>query len=151
MDEGNGLLAGFITNTKTVLYVVLESSVTSTPKAIDGESDFDVEEDAESHQGGGPLKSEHQTKQRPPNDKVFITHGKNHSIVEQLKEILKFGKFEPVVAVDHETTSKPVPDKVLEDMRACFAYVIHVESEQQLLTVSGDKVERINENVLIEI
>ena len=151
MAKANGLLAGLITNTKTGLYVALESSVTSTPKTIDGEPDLDVEEDAESHQGGGPLKSEHQTKQRPPNDKVFITHGKNHSIVEQLKEILKFGKFDPVVAVEHETTSKPVPDKVLEDMRACFASVIHVESEQEFLTVSGEKLQRINENVLIEI
>ena len=87
----------------------------------------------------------------PKNNKVFITHGKNHSIVEQLKEILKFGRFDPVVAVEHETPSKPVPDKVLEDMRTCFASVIHVESEEELLTVGGDKVQRINENVLIEI
>ncbi len=36
-------------------------------------------------------------------------------------------------------------------MRSCFASVIHVESEQELMTPDGEKLQRINENVLIEI
>lgn len=151
MTKANGLLAGVITNTKTGLYVALDSSATSTVKGIDGERDSEPGEDNDTHAGEELEKVEHQPKARAQNDSVFITHGKNRSMVEQLKEILKFGKFDPVVATEHETTSKPVPDKVLEDMRACFASVIHVESEQELTTVSGDKVQRINENVLIEI
>lgn len=53
------------------------------------------------------------------NRKVFISHGKNKKVVTQIKELLTYGDFEPVVSVERETTSKPVPDKVMDDMRAC--------------------------------
>jgi predicted nucleotide-binding protein len=85
----------------------------------------------------------------PP--KVFITHGKNAQILQQLKELLTFGKFEPIIAQEHETVSKPVPDKVLEDMRRCSAGVIHVATEDRLLDDRGNEHHKINENVLIEI
>jgi predicted nucleotide-binding protein with TIR-like domain len=87
----------------------------------------------------------------PASDKVFITHGKNKNIVNQLKEIVTFGKFTPVVAEEQETTSKPVPDKVLDAMRSCFAGIIHVAGEQVLLDDAGNKIHKINDNVLIEI
>jgi predicted nucleotide-binding protein len=86
-----------------------------------------------------------------PNPRVFITHGKKHVIVDQLKELLTFGKFVPVVAQEHETPSKPIPEKVLEDMRSCFASIIHVSGEEELLDQSGNVHHKINENVLIEI
>jgi predicted nucleotide-binding protein len=151
MAKANGLLAGVITNTKTGLYVALDSSTAPAPKMVEEESPEASNEEPKDKFSAETGTSNDRGKQSVTNDKVFITHGKNRSIVEQLKEILKFGKFEPVVATEHETTSKPVPDKVLEDMRTCFASVIHVESEQELLTVDGDKIQRINENVLIEI
>ncbi len=87
----------------------------------------------------------------PQTPRVFITHGKNQEIVKQLRELLRFGQFEPVVAQEHETVSKPVPDKVLGDMRSCSAAVIHVATEQKLLDEAGNEQHRINENVLIEI
>ena len=68
-----------------------------------------------------------------------------------LKELLVFGKFEPVVAEEHETISKPVPDKVMDDMRACFAGIIHVASEDELLDKQGNVHHQLNQNVLIEI
>jgi predicted nucleotide-binding protein len=71
--------------------------------------------------------------------------------VDQLKELLTFGKFIPVVAQEHETLSKPVPEKVMEDMRSCFAGIIHVSGEEELLDRSGNVHHKINENVLIEI
>jgi predicted nucleotide-binding protein len=83
--------------------------------------------------------------------RVFITHGKHHEIVTQLKDLLAFGKFIPVVAQKHETLSKPVPEKVLDDMRSCFAGIIHVASEEELLDREGKVHHKINENVLIEI
>lgn len=69
--------------------------------------------------------------------RVFITHGKHHEIVTQLKDLLAFGKFIPVVAQEHETLSKPVPEKVLDDMRSCFAGIIHVASEDDCLIGKG--------------
>lgn len=83
--------------------------------------------------------------------RVFITHGKNQDIVNQLKELLSFGNFIPVVAKDNETVSKPVPDKVLDEMRTCHAAVIHVGSEIRLLDNEGREHRILNQNVLIEI
>lgn len=100
-------------------------------------------------------ENESQVSSTPPltklNQRVFITHGKNKDIVTQLKDLLTFGKFIPVVAEEHETPSKPVPDKVLEDMRSCFAGIIHIASEDELLDKTGNVHHKINENVLVEI
>ncbi len=83
--------------------------------------------------------------------RVFITHGKNKQILQQLKELLAFGNFEPVVCEEQETVSKPVPDKVMDDMRTCDAGVIHVGSEMKLLDEHGNAHTFLNQNVLIEI
>ena len=85
------------------------------------------------------------------NRKVFITHGKNKKIVDQLKELLTFGEFEPVVSVERDSVSKPVPTKVLDDMRSCSAAVIHVGIEQRLIDSKGEEHGVLNSNVLIEI
>lgn len=94
-----------------------------------------------------------QSTQPIPQDKpkVFISHGKNKKIVEQLKELLKFGQFDPVISVEKETSAISVPEKVFTDMKQCSAGIIHVESEQELLDKEGNKHIRLNENVLIEI
>lgn len=84
-------------------------------------------------------------------NRVFITHGKNHKILQQVKELLVYGKFEPVVSVEKHTVSKPVPDKVLDEMRACAAAVIHVGAEQVLIDEKGEQHAVLNPNVLIEI
>jgi hypothetical protein len=86
-----------------------------------------------------------------PNDRVFLTHGKNHKVVDQIKKILTFGKFEAVVSVDQQTVAKPVPDKVMDDMRSCSAAIVHVGAERKLIDEQGNQHTEINPNVLIEI
>lgn len=147
----SGKLCGVITETKSGLYVALTSSLKKAVIATDAAAESSAEEDAISTVPEQPATIEKATESSGVNVRVFITHGKNKGFVEQLKEILRFGKFEPVVAVEHETPSKPVPDKVMDDMRSCFAAVIHVDSEQELMDSAGAKVHRINDNVLIEI
>jgi hypothetical protein len=83
--------------------------------------------------------------------RVFITHGKNQDIVNQLKELLTFGGFTPVISIETETVSKPVPDKVMDEMRTCSAAVIHVGAEQKMMDVDGKEHLMLNQNVLIEI
>ncbi len=85
------------------------------------------------------------------NKRVFITHGKQRGIANQIKELLTFGSFEPVVSVERESTAIPVPEKVFEDMRSCSAGVIHVGSEGEYLDREGATHTKINDNVLIEI
>ncbi len=132
-----------------------------TPKADAQDLLYD-EDDAEDEPG-----SDHEVKQsggstplvdvpeapadRRENRKVFISHGKNRKIVEQVKELLAFGDFEPVVSVEKETTSKPVPDKVMDDMRGCGAGIINVGSERKVIDQQGEEHVILNQNVLIEI
>ena len=83
--------------------------------------------------------------------RVFVTHGKNRGLVPQLKELLEFGQFIPFVSVERESVSKPVPDKVMDDMRACGAAIIHVDADRELMTPEGGREIVLNGNVLIEI
>lgn len=83
--------------------------------------------------------------------RVFITHGKDKSFVEPIKKLLKFGELEPVVAVERQSVSQPVPDKVMNDMRSCGAAIIHVDAEQKLIDKDGNEHIALNPNVLIEI
>src|SRR5271166_2069562 len=141
----NGVFAGLIYQTKSGPYVALQS----TKKKIEDLDGQTAEE--EDRIPTGQLDTS-PAPVNPPlaknRSRVFITHGKDKQIVGQLKEILTFGKFEPVVAVEHETVSKPVPEKVMEDMRSCFAAVIHVEAEEELFDPTGAKLQKINDNVL---
>ena len=103
-----------------------------------------------------PLTSDEKTEVKPEgtladSNRVFITHGTNKKILNQVKELVTYGKFEPVVAMDHETPAKPVPQKVMSDMRTCRAAVIHVGAETMLYDEAGNEVPQINGNVLIEI
>lgn len=82
---------------------------------------------------------------------MFISHGKERAIVGQIKELLTFGNFEPVVSVERESTAIPVPEKVFEDMRSCGAGIIHVGAEGKYLDPAGKEHTKLNDNVLIEI
>lgn len=85
------------------------------------------------------------------NRKVFITHGKNMAFIEPLKKLLGFGEMIPVVSVEKQSVSLPVPYKVMNDMRECAAAIIHVDGEQQLIDKEANEHTVINPNVLIEI
>ncbi len=83
--------------------------------------------------------------------KVFITHGKNHSFLEPIKKLLSFGGFEAVVAAEKQTVSQPVPEKVMDAMRSCGAAIIHIDAEMKLLDPETKEHLVLNPNVLIEI
>lgn len=88
------------------------------------------------------------------NDKkrrVFVTHGKNQTLLEPIKKLLQFGELIPVISIQRETVSKPLSDKVMDDMRSCGAAIIHVSDEERLMDEAGKIRVVLNENVLIEI
>jgi predicted nucleotide-binding protein len=115
--------------------------------ATEGSLSFDVDPDTVR-----PSFSPTPTSSLPKrNRRVFVSHGKSRRVVDQLKELLSFGDFEPVVSVEQETVSKPVPQKVLDDMRTCGAGIIHVKPEDRFLDETGTERRILNQNVLIEI
>lgn len=145
---------GLLREVKGQMYVDLAMDGPLPDKVV-GEANI-VEEDDTVHATGtvkpapDGLREEAEPARRR-SGRVFITHGKNKDIVNQLKDLLTFGGFTPVVAIEQETVSKPVPDKVLDDMRSCDAAIIHVGTDLKLLDSAGKEHKMLNQNVLIEI
>lgn len=80
---------------------------------------------------------------------IFISHGKNMEIVDQIKTMLELADLAYEIAEEEETSAIPVPEKVFSAMRKCAAAVICVtadESERR-----SDGTYGVNQNVLIEI
>jgi predicted nucleotide-binding protein len=153
---------GLLTEIGNQKYVNLRPTQVSTPtldeEAKDEEpSDEDVDEEGAVAYEAKPDQEPESPAEVPPkealvkNRRVFISHGSNKKIVEQLKELLDYGDFEPVVSEEKETTAKPVPEKVLGDMRSCGAGIIHVGTERTISDAAGKEHHLLNYNVLIEI
>ncbi len=83
--------------------------------------------------------------------RVFITHGKNRDLVDPIRKLLEYGELEPVISVDRQSVSKPVPEKVMDDMRASGAAIIHVDADRTIVDKDGNEHVLLNPNVLIEI
>ena len=129
----------------------LEEPNTSEHSAVHDDTDYEPTESDEKSGAYDHSIDISAPKKDTSGNRVFITHGKNQKILEQVKEIVAYGKFKPVIAQEHETAAKPVPEKVLDDMRSCQAAVIHVGSEGILVDEEGNEYPQLNGNVLIEI
>jgi predicted nucleotide-binding protein len=146
----NGKSLTLIRDTKTGLFVALDVSSSGQLPPTKQEHSQDAE--LEDVINVLPLPIDPKTAGPAAlNNRVFISHGKNRKVLDQLKTVIAYGNFEPVVSVDNETVSKPLSDKVLDDMRSCSFAVIHVEDEKSLLDSDGEKHIYLNQNVLIEI
>lgn len=147
----NGEFVGLIKDTKTGPFVSLDAPLTS-PTSVSANTAGDEVQATEELDPPG-LEPPAATVETDPviNNRVFITHGKNKQILDQIKEVVELGGFEPIISTRTETTAKPIPDKVMDDMRSCSAAVIHVGSEGTLTDEDGTSHPHINPNVLIEI
>jgi len=83
--------------------------------------------------------------------RVFITHGKNRDLVDPIRKLLEYGELEPVISVERTSVSKPVPEKVLDDMRGSGAAIIHVDADRTITDKDGTEHVLLNPNVLIEV
>ena len=158
--KANGRYAGIIRDTPTGPFVSLDSPGVPAPMATPALPEHEGEDESSAAAealAGIPQPSTSLSKGSPTPafdpkiSRVFISHGKQKSIVIQIKELLAFGNFDPVISVEREATAIPVPEKVFEDMRSCAAGVIHVGAEGEYLDRDGNKHTKINDNVLIEI
>lgn len=160
--KANGKYAGIIRDTPTGPFVSLDAPGVPAPAATPALPENEEEGTEAGARAGGqatgadaaPVGSG-AASANPAFDvkssRVFISHGKQKAIVTQIKELLSFGNFDPVVSVEREATAIPVPEKVFEDMRSCGAGVIHLATEGEYTDKDGSKQRKINDNVLIEI
>lgn len=153
----NGQAVGFISETKTGPFVSLDAPAGNpweedrSHAVADSGADEELAEAAEITSVPRPQQTGQSMVSDTPNNRVFITHGKNHKILDQIKEVVELGGFVPVISTRTETTAKPIPEKVLDDMRSSGAAIIHVGSEGTLTDEDGNSHQQINPNVLIEI
>jgi hypothetical protein len=113
---------------------------------IEDENDFVTDEEhTDSYEEIIEKEPEKENKYR-----VFISHGKNMEIVDQIKTMLDLAELEYEIAVEKESVAIPVPEKVLTAMRKCTAAIICVTADaKEEEAEEGDL--QINQNVLIEI
>jgi predicted nucleotide-binding protein len=164
--KANGRYAGIIRETPHGPFVNLDSPVVPPPAttSVDSENDDTKDEEGPSSLAVKQVSQKRSAAAETPTgslvavakpdaiiSRVFITHGRQRTILVQIKELLAFGQFEPIISVERESTAIPVPDKVFEDMRSCAAGVIHVGAEGKYLDHAGNEHVKINDNVLIEI
>lgn len=160
--KANGSYAGIIRDTPTGPFINLDSPGVPRPAATSELANTPAAPYVEDELATGttelspaPVRNVSAPVAAPAFDakanRVFITHGKQRAIVGQIKELLTFGSFEPVVSVEREATAIPVPEKVFEDMRSCGAGVLHVGAEGKYLDKDGNEHAKLNDNVLIEI
>ncbi len=157
---------GYIRKIKDKSYVHLGAGPAPAPQLLaeGGETDstipspaFETLTDVVAAQSSAAIGTSNATAATPvakitaQNRKVFITHGKNMAFIDPIKKLLGFGEMIPVVSVEKQSVSMPVPDKVMSDMRECAAAIIHVDGEQQLMDKEANEHTAINPNVLIEI
>jgi hypothetical protein len=156
----NGQYAGIIRETPTGPFVNLDSpripAPAATPALIEADDEDTNDESREFPPGNEGSRAVAKvassgTAFDANSNRIFISYGKQKAIANQIKELLIFGSFDPVVSVERESTAIPVPEKVFEDMRSCAAGVIHVGGEGEYVDSAGAKHIKINDNVLIEV
>jgi len=163
LQGANGI--GLLREIKGKKYVDL-AGVSPPDKSVEEEEEEEEEDQSLPHEKPGTVARDESDQdqelalnrqaslQRPlqvQNRRVFITHGKNKSLIEPIKKLLGFGELEPVVSVEKTSISQPVPDKVMNDMRSCGSAIIHVDAEQTLIDREANEQVILNPNVLIEI
>lgn len=147
--KDNGNFVGILANITGNLFVQLSKTKIAEDQQITPSSEEPQEQ--ESHEQEPPAIAPVSEKTEVDKAfKVFISHGKNSKILDQIKTSLELGGFEPIVAEEEETTAIPVPKKILDQMRQCRAAVISVSADKNPETETGESFE-INQNVLIEV
>lgn len=150
--KDNGVFVGIIHQTKTGPFVQVDD-LQPSPVAL--HTDQVSEGDVASFSDADPERDEESTPSKPvvigsgaqQPYRVFITHGRTMSIVDQVKDVLDLYDIEYEVAIEEETTAIPVPQKVLAAMRRCSVGIMIVSADDESAAESGT----INNNVLIEI
>ncbi len=151
--KDDGAFVGIIHQTKTGPFVSTDE-LSPTPVTLDSESEETPETEAASLDAADAVQEAAEQPVVPTQEprvtkpfKVFITHGKNRKIVDQVKDVLDLYDIDHEIAVEEESPAIPVSQKVVSAMRRCKAGVMIVSADDDAAAESGS----INNNVLIEI
>jgi hypothetical protein len=153
MTPGRGGKPTRLAIDKKQLAAFVEAGPSDPPWESAEESDLDAEDAEVDESAATETKPEEKLLDPPPQVseplRVFISHGSNDEVVEQIEVMLDVANIEAEVAEAEETTAIPVPEKVLNSMRRCTAGIIAVTVDESRKDEDGKYT--LNENVLIEI
>jgi len=117
--KNNGRYAGLIRETPTGPFINLDSPGVPAPTATPElpEQDKSALEIEEKQQPTTILSPPEQINKAPGFDgkanRVFISHGKKRELVDQIKELLTFGSFEPLFPLNENPRRSRYPKKFL--------------------------------------
>ena len=114
-----------------------------------GDSDTETQPEEQHQHPTGAESDEELGTASPQAIRVFISHGPNVDIVDQIKTMLDLSDLKYEVVAEQESTAIPVPQKVFDAMRRCDAAVMCVTADSEAEREDGSY--EINPNVLIEI
>ncbi len=151
----NGKLANILRVISGSLFVMLDdvhpSTVSNNQESVD-EFDKEIEDKIEEEgigesQGGldKNLSDEKITKPKP----IFIAHGKNKTLLEQLKKILEQFKIPYKIAIDEAHSGRPISQKVRELMQECGSAIFIFSSEGEPKKEEEKSI--LNLNVVFEL
>ena len=143
---------GLISDIRGKKYVDLKGAdILQFPKEPSSTTDDLPQADTPEPQVGLTVNKSLGTTENDRRRRIFITHGKDTSFIDPIKKLLIFGELDPVISVEQQSVSEPVPDKVMKEMRSCGGAIIHVNAEQKLFDKNMKEQIVLNPNVLIEI
>jgi hypothetical protein len=118
----------------------------ATSQLAPATEDIELGEEFETWEHGGSASE----KSFRRGNRVFVSRRMSKKLAQQVKELVAFGKFEPVVA-DDRTSAAPFLHNLMEEMRGCSTAVIHVGRDGLLLDGDRNDEPRVNGELLIEI
>ncbi len=82
---------------------------------------------------------------------IFLAHGKNKKVLEQLKAILGQFNIPFKIATEEPNLGRPVSSKVRETMQACNCAILLFTADEEFKDLEGKTIWRPSENVVHEL
>lgn len=151
--RANGKLAGAIIETKTGMFVALDSDVDPSAVNHSGEvSDITAPNGEENNIDSFPERLNEKPRNPISSPRhLFVAHGKNRKPLEEIKKILDQFKIPYKVAVDEAHAGRPISKKVADLMKECSAGIFIFTRDEKFFDEDKNEVWRSSENVVYEL
>lgn len=158
----SGIFAGVIQQTKTGLFVAMDTPIVTDPSLESEVEPDDASDDADSaDRSSASVSSGLQNfpaakpSQSGGSKQLFVAHGKNQKPLNDLKKILDQFKIPYKVAIDEPNKGRPISGKVAELMNECSAGIFIFTKDEKFFRENTkgehDEIWRPSENVVYEL
>lgn len=158
-DRGDEVFALIVEGAKAVgaVTIISDRQYVDLSLASAGSSEeqsSEISEPDETKHDSGPTESIHQSSQlsqKALGKGIFIAHGRNKDVVEQLTRILNGFKVPFKIAEDEPNLGRPIGKKVRQIMSDCNCAIVVLTPDEEFINTKGEKVCRPTENAFHEL